>query len=45
MKGFVQDIKCIAVQNDEFRRAPHTAKNCQLVVMASEPKGGWRCIV
>jgi mannose-6-phosphate isomerase-like protein (cupin superfamily) len=39
MKGFVQDIEGIAVKNREFRRVLYTAKNCQLVVMALEPKG------
>jgi len=39
MKGFVQDIEDIAIKNTEFRQALYTAKNCQLVVMALEPKG------
>ena len=39
MKGFVQDIEGIAIKNVEFRRVLYTAKNCQLVVMALEPKG------
>jgi mannose-6-phosphate isomerase-like protein (cupin superfamily) len=39
MKGFVQDIEGIAVRNNEFRRVLYTAKSCQLVVMALEPKG------
>ena len=39
MKGFVKDIEAIAVKNGEFRRVLYTAKNCQLVVMALEPKG------
>jgi hypothetical protein len=38
MKGFVQDIEDLAVKNDEFRRVLHTARHCQLVVMALEPK-------
>jgi len=38
MKGFVQDIEDLAVKNDEFRRVLYTAKHCQLVVMALEPK-------
>ena len=37
MKGFVQDIEDLAVQNSEFRRVLYTAKNCQLVVMALKP--------
>ncbi len=39
MKGFVQDIEGIALKNEAFRRVLYTAKNCQLVVMALEPKG------
>jgi mannose-6-phosphate isomerase-like protein (cupin superfamily) len=38
MKGFVQDIGGLAVRNAEFRRVLYTAKNCQLVVMALEPR-------
>lgn len=37
MKGFIQDIESIAVENEDFRRVLYTAKNCQLVVMALEP--------
>jgi mannose-6-phosphate isomerase-like protein (cupin superfamily) len=39
MKGFVQHIESIAIKNTEFRQVLYTAKNCQLVVMAVEPKG------
>ena len=39
MKGFVQDIEGIAIKNTDFRQVLYTAKNCQLVVMALEPKG------
>ena len=39
MKGFVQDIEGIAIRNVDFRQVLYTAKNCQLVVMALEPKG------
>jgi len=38
MKGFVQNIEDIAVENDAFRRVLYTAKSCQLVVMALKPK-------
>ena len=38
MKGFVQDIESIAVDNKEFRRALYTANNCQLVVVALKPR-------
>ncbi len=37
MKGFVQDIDRISVENVAFRRVLYTAKNCQLVVMALKP--------
>ena len=38
MKGFVEDIESIAVENEDFRRVLYTAKNCQLVVMALKPQ-------
>jgi mannose-6-phosphate isomerase-like protein (cupin superfamily) len=38
MKGYIQNIESITVQNEEFRRVLYTAKNCQLVVMALKPK-------
>lgn len=38
MKGFVQDIEELALENAEFRRVLYTAKHCQLVVMALRPK-------
>src|SRR5512132_2789346 len=38
MKGFVQDIEELALENSEFRRVLYTAKHCQLVVMALKPK-------
>ena len=38
MKGFVQNIENIAVDNREFRRVLYTAKSCQLVVMALAPE-------
>jgi mannose-6-phosphate isomerase-like protein (cupin superfamily) len=37
MKGFVQDIEDVAVNNEAFRRVLYTAKNCQLVVMSLKP--------
>lgn len=37
MKGFVQDIERIAVENEAFRRVVYTARNCQLVVMTLKP--------
>jgi mannose-6-phosphate isomerase-like protein (cupin superfamily) len=38
MKGFVQNIESLAIRNDDFRRVLYTAKHCQLVVMALQPK-------
>ena len=38
MKGLVQNIESIAVENKEFRRVVYTAQHCQLVVMALKPK-------
>ena len=38
MKGFVQDIENLAVKNKDFRRVLYTAKNCQLVLMALNPR-------
>ena len=37
MKGFVQDIEGLAVENGEFRRVLYTARNCQLVLMSLRP--------
>ena len=37
MKGFVQDIESLTVNNDNFRRVVYTAKNCQLVLMSLKP--------
>jgi mannose-6-phosphate isomerase-like protein (cupin superfamily) len=38
MKGFVQDIERLAVDNDDFRHVLYTARHCQLVVMSLKPK-------
>lgn len=38
MKGFVQNIEGLALENADFRRVLYTAKNCQLVIMALKPK-------
>lgn len=38
MRGFIQNIEELAIENQEFRRVLYTAKNCQLVVMALNPK-------
>ena len=37
MKGFVQDLKTLALDNVDFRRVLYTARHCQLVVMALAP--------
>ena len=39
MKGFVQDIETLVVENDEFRRVLYTAHHCQLVLMSIPPGG------
>ena len=38
MKGFVQNIEDIAIQNNNFRQVLYTARNSQLVVMSLKPK-------
>lgn len=38
MKGYVQNIESVSVKNENFRLVLYTAKNCQLVVMALNPK-------
>ncbi len=37
MKGYVENIEKVAIENDNFRKVLYTAKNCQLVVMALQP--------
>lgn len=37
MKGYVDNIERIALENDLFRKVLYTAKNSQLVVMAIRP--------
>lgn len=38
MKGYVQDIEDVATRNVDFRQVLYTAKSCQLVLMALNPK-------
>jgi mannose-6-phosphate isomerase-like protein (cupin superfamily) len=38
MKGFIKNIEELAVKNEDFRQVLYTAKNCQLVLMALNPK-------
>ncbi|MCO4099249.1 MAG: cupin domain-containing protein [Gemmatimonas sp.] len=38
MKGYIQNIETIAVENTAFRQVLYTAKHCQLVVMALKPQ-------
>ena len=38
MNGYVQNIESVSVKNENFRQVLYTAKNCQLVVMALNPK-------
>jgi mannose-6-phosphate isomerase-like protein (cupin superfamily) len=37
MRGFIQDIEALAVENTKFRQVLYTAKHCQLVLMALKP--------
>lgn len=37
MKGFVDDIEKLTVENDDFRRVLYTGENLQLVVMTLRP--------
>jgi hypothetical protein len=39
MKGSAQDIPGVAIKNTECHRVLYAAQNCQLVVIALEPKG------
>jgi len=38
MKGYIQNIEDVTVNNKEFRQVLYTAKNIQLVVMSLKPK-------
>ena len=38
MKGFVENIKGMAVRHGAFRQVLYTAKNCQLVLMVLKLK-------
>jgi mannose-6-phosphate isomerase-like protein (cupin superfamily) len=38
MKGLLQDIDGLAVENNQFRQVLYTTLHCQLVVMALKPK-------
>ncbi len=38
MKGFVQNIESLSLNNEEFRRVLYTAKSCQLVFITLKPK-------
>ena len=38
MKGFIQNIEGLAVNNDKFRQVLYTAKNSQLVLMSLKPQ-------
>jgi mannose-6-phosphate isomerase-like protein (cupin superfamily) len=38
MHGFVHDIEALATKGNDFRRVLYTAKFCQLVIMALNPK-------
>jgi mannose-6-phosphate isomerase-like protein (cupin superfamily) len=34
MKGYIENIEKISLENTDFRRVLYTAKNCQLVIMS-----------
>jgi len=37
MKGYIDNIEKITLENENFRKVLYTAKNCQLVVMSLAP--------
>jgi hypothetical protein len=37
MKGYLQNINTIAIENHDFRQVLYTAKYCQIVIMALKP--------
>lgn len=37
MKGYIENIEKISLENTDFRRVLYTAKNCQLVIMSIAP--------
>jgi hypothetical protein len=37
IKGFVQNLESLTVNNDNFRSVLDTVKNCQLVLMSLKP--------
>jgi mannose-6-phosphate isomerase-like protein (cupin superfamily) len=37
MKGYVENIEKLTLENDNFRKVLYTAKNCQLVIMSLAP--------
>ncbi|MFA5386376.1 MAG: cupin domain-containing protein [Candidatus Paceibacterota bacterium] len=37
MKGYIENIENLTIQNDNFRKVLYTAKNCQLVLMSLKP--------
>jgi mannose-6-phosphate isomerase-like protein (cupin superfamily) len=37
MKGYVENIENLALENENFRTVLYTAKNSQLVVMSLKP--------
>lgn len=38
MKGYIENIENLTLQNDNFRKVLYTAKNCQLVLMSLNPE-------
>jgi oxalate decarboxylase/phosphoglucose isomerase-like protein (cupin superfamily) len=45
MKGFVQDTEGLANRNDEFRKVPYTATNCQLDGVRTTIRAGFAVLV
>lgn len=37
MKGYIQNIERLSLENDNFRKVLYTCKNCQLVLMSLLP--------
>lgn len=37
MKGYIENIETLSLENTHFRKVLYTAKNCQLVVMSLKP--------
>lgn len=38
IKGYIQDLESLAIENENFRQVLYTTNNCQLVVMSLKPQ-------